>query len=391
MNDATHEARGQDAPAHTNETARGARGQDASAPVSQAARRARSRGPRARIGLAGFRANVERLAGLVAPAATMLAVKSDAYGHGLEPIARVALDAGASSLGVLDVPAGLLARELGFTCPLFAWMHGPGSDFRAAIAARIDLGVASPWQLEAIAAASEAEGSPARVHLKLDTGLRRGGANPEDWAGLVRRAVELERAGRLRVAAAWSHLSDTSHEEDARALGVFRVGVEEARSLGADFELLHIAASSAGIDLPEARFDLVRFGIAAYGISPFHDRSGADLGLRPVMRLEAPVLSVSGGRLVAGIGYGDGMQCVLLATGSMLVAGERCEVLEVSADETVLAAPAAPVAPGDTVTVFGPGDDGEPTAEEWAEWTGTVGDELVTGVTARVPRVHDGS
>lgn len=344
----------------------------------------------ARIDLNAFRHNVERLSATVAPARTMLAVKSDAYGHGLAACARVALEAGACSLGVLDIPAGLQARRLGFACPLFAWLHGADSDFRAAIAARIDLGVAGIGQLEAVAAAAEAEAAPARVHLKLDTGLHRGGANPEDWAGLVRRAVELERAGRIRLAAAWSHLADTSPTADRRSLQLFRERVAEARALGADFELLHLAASSAGIELPEARFDLVRFGIAAYGISPFHDRSGADLGLRPVMRLEAPVLRTEPSRLVVAAGYGDGLQCLLQPSGWMLAGGERCEVLAVSADETVLAAPGAPCAPGDPVLVFGPGDEGEPSAEEWAEWTGTVGDELVTGLTDRVPRVHEG-
>lgn len=343
----------------------------------------------ARISLDALRANVELLSTTVAPASTMLAVKSDAYGHDLLPCVRAALSAGASSLGVLEIGAGLALRRAGVEVPLFAWMHGVDADFRGAVEQHVDLGVSAAWQLEAIAAAARDadRGGPARVHLKIDTGLHRSGANHEDWEALVTRALELERAGDVRVVAAWSHLSDTSMAADLEALGRFEAAVAEARALGAEFELLHLGASSAGIDQPEARFDLVRFGIAAYGISPFHDRSGRDLGLVPVMTLEAPVRRVDGDRAIVGVGSGDGLQSLDGAERWMLVGGRRVPVTAVGVDESVVALEGARAAAGDTAIVFGTGDDGEPTAEEWAHWSDTVGDEIVTGVTARVPRV----
>ena len=349
----------------------------------------------ARVSLDALRHNVARLASTVAPAATMLVVKSDAYGHDLLPCVHAGLEAGATSLGALEIGAGLALRDAGVTVPLFAWMHGARADFRSAIEGGPDLGVSAAWQLEAIAAAGErAECGLARVHLKIDTGLHRSGSNREDWPALVSRAVELERAGRLRIAAAWSHLSDTSPEEDRRSLARFDDAVAEARSLGADFELLHVGASSAGIDYPEARFDLVRFGIAAFGISPFHDRSGRDLGLEPVMTLAAPVVAVApdGATARIALGFGDGLQCVAGAERAVLLGGHRCPIVAVGPDAstidvTALRASGATLAVGDEAIAFGAGHEGEPTAEEWAAWSDTVGDELVTGVTTRVPRV----
>ena len=339
----------------------------------------------AHISQAALAGNIERLAATAAPAATMLVVKSDAYGHDLMPCVRTGLDAGATWLGALEIPAALRLRAAGVTVPVFAWMHGQDADFAAAVAAGIDLGVSSAWQLEAIAD-SGSPGSTGRVHLKIDTGLRRSGANHEDWDALVTRALELERAGRLRVVAAWSHLSDTSAEEDHRSLKRFDTAVAEACALGAEFELLHVAASSAGIDYPEARHSLVRFGIAAFGISPFHDRSGRDLGLTPVMTLAAPVLASDARGATVAAGFGDGVQCLEGAAMEVLAGDRRVHVLEVDVDSMRIDAPNLPV--GSEVLLFGPGDAGEPTAEEWAHWCDTVGDELVTGVTPRVPRLH---
>ncbi len=193
-------------------------------------------------------------------------------------MARAALDAGADSLAVLEIGAGLRLREAGITAPLFAWLHGVDNDFGAAVAADIQLGVSAMWQLEAIIRAVKSPTDRGRVHLKVDTGLHRNGANPEDWPALVITAVEAEAAGLVRIEAIWSHLADASPEDDAEALTRFNDAVAVARDLGCDPPLLHLAASSAGIREPEARFGLVRFGIAAYGISPFGDESGRELG-----------------------------------------------------------------------------------------------------------------
>jgi alanine racemase len=345
---------------------------------------------RARIDLAALRANVRRLAGIAAPAAVMLAVKANAYGHGLEQVGRAGLDAGASSLAVLEIPAGLELRAAGVTAGLFAWLHGSDTDFRAGIEADIELGISARWQIDAIEAAGAA--GPAIIHLKLDSGLSRNGATPEEWPALIERALAAERAGTVRIRGAWSHLADASVEDDRAALGVFTAAVAVAKGLGARFDVLHLAASSAGIRMPEARFDLVRFGIAAYGISPFEDRSGADLGLRPVMTLTADVDDVieqDGRRLIrVAAGYADGVHTTGIGRSSVLVGGVRMPVVGVEVDSLLLDGSGAhrPVDRGDATTLFGPGDHGEPTAEEWAEWAGTLGDEIVTHVARRVPR-----
>lgn len=347
--------------------------------------------PRAVIDLAALRHNVAHLTRLIAPAETMLAVKADAYGHGLLPIAEAGLSAGATSLAVLEIPAGLVLRRAGVDVPLLAWLHGQDTDWRAGIEADIELGISAVWQLEAIQAA--AADRPAVVHLKVDTGLSRNGATREEWPGLVQTALALQERGTVRIRAAWSHLADASMAEDAAALAEFRDAVAEAESLGARFEVLHLAASSAGIRMPEARFDFVRFGIAAYGFSPFDDSTGAELGLIPVMRLEAPVTEVHvGGTTHArlGIGYADGVPTLGIAKSSVQLNGRRCPVIEVRPDSMLVDAGQHRTEVGDIAILFGPGTEGEPTAEKYADWAETIADEMVTGVAARVPRVYVG-
>lgn len=340
---------------------------------------------RAEIDLAAFRHNVGALSALVAPAATMLAIKADAYGHGMRRLAAVALDAGATSLAVLEVPAALTLRDAGISAPLFAWLHGRHTDFGAAIDADVDLGISARWQIDAVVAARRTR--PARLHLKVDTGLHRNGATPEEWPALVASAVAAQAAGHVVIAGLWSHLADASPEADAAALAEFLHAVEVARALGAEPEMLHLAASSAGIRMPEARLDLVRFGIAAYGISPFDDRSGRELGLRPVMSVRAPVTAVGEGAATIGIGSGDGIHPPAIGEAEVLVAGERRRILALDVDTLTIDVSDLAVGVGDDVVLFGSGDDGEPTAEDWARWAGTIGDEIVARVQ-RIPRVY---
>lgn len=341
----------------------------------------------ARIDLAAISHNIRTLAAHAPQAEFMLAVKSNAYGHGLHEVVRTGLDAGVSSFGVLETTAGIELREAGVDVPLFAWMHGQDTDFAAASEARIDLGVQTFWQLEAIAE-SGAQVLP-RVHLKIDTGLHRGGADQPRWAEFVTEALRLQDLGKLEVVAAWSHLSDTSHSADLASTALFSSAVEEAEALGAEFQLLHLGASAAVIDLPEAHFDLVRVGIAAYGISPFGDRSAAELGLRPAMQLRAPVLDARHGLASIAIGYGDGIQSDPDAGAYVIIDGHVAPVIEVGVDETVVALPAGSeaVSARSECILFGDGAHGEATAEQWAVWGETVGDEIVTGLTRRVRRV----
>jgi alanine racemase len=344
---------------------------------------------RIEIDVDAFRHNVRALTALAAPARTMLAVKADGYGHGMLPIARAALQAGADSLAVLDVPAALSIRAAGIDAQLFAWLHGQETDFRSAIAADVDLGVSSLTELRRIA-----EAGVASVHLKIDTGLHRNGASPEDWPTLVRATLELQDAGRVRLAGLWSHLADASPADDAAALGEFRAAIAVAAGLGVpidgpDRPLLHLAASSAGIRMPEARFDLVRFGIAAYGVSPFDDIDGRGLGMRAPMTVFATVIESHDGTAVLDLGSADGIPPSVLgpsgAGAEVLLDGRRVRVTAVGIDTLEVAA-TAPV--GSEAIVFGPGDRGEPTAEEWAAWAGTIGDEILARASTRIPRVY---
>ncbi|MEO8263664.1 MAG: alanine racemase [Pseudolysinimonas sp.] len=349
-------------------------------------------GPTLILDLAAFRENVRTLAAIAAPARCMIAVKANAYGHGMLPFARAALAGGAEALAVLEVPAALELRAAGVDAPLFAWLHGRETDFHAAITADIELGVSSQGELDAIVAAACDLGRPALVHLKVDTGLHRNGASPEDWPALVSSAHDSELAGHVTIAGLWSHLADASPEDDAAALAEFQAAVAVAAGLGVEQPFLHLAASSAGIREPEARFDQVRFGIAAYGISPYDDVDGRGLGLKPVMTFRAPVIEVVDGRAVIAAGSADGVPpSVLGASGSgawVLLEGERREVVDITVDTLEVDLGDGDAHIGDIASLFGSGDAGEPTAEEWAAWSGSVGDEIVARASTRAERIY---
>lgn len=348
---------------------------------------------RIEIDLDAFRHNVSALAAIVAPARTMLAVKADGYGHGMLPIARAALESGADSLAVLDVPAALAIRAAGIDAQVFAWLHGQETDFRAAIEAGVDLGVSSLTELRRIADAGVAS-----VHLKIDTGLHRNGASPEDWPALVQATLDLQDAGRLRLAGLWSHLADASPADDAAALAEFRAAIAVAAELGVpmdgpDRPLLHLAASSAGIRMPEARFDLVRFGIAAYGVSPFDDVDARGLGMRAPMTVTAEIVRRHGEYAVLGIGSADGLPPTATPDApsgqgaEVLLGDRRAGVFVIGVDETFVKATRHDQV-GDVAVIFGSGDQGEATAEDWARWAGTIGDEVLARASTRIPRVH---
>lgn len=334
-----------------------------------------------------FAHNVRVLSERIAPADVMLAVKADAYGHGMLELAPVALSSGATALAVLEIPAAIALRDAGVECTLFAWLHGPSSDFPAAIAANVDLGVSALWQLDLIEAAASST-TPARVHLKIDTGLRRNGASREQWPELVSAARVLRDSGVITIEGIWSHLADASPEDDERALEAFSAALATADTLGVVPRVRHIAASSAGWREPRARLDLVRFGIAAYGISPFDDLTGSDLGLRAVMSLRSTVHATDAppGHLWVAAGFADGVP-LGAQSAEVSIDGARCRVSHVELDRTLVAVDGT-VAPGTEVTVFGEPATGVPSAEDWARWSGTIGDEIVTGVPSTVVRHH---
>ena len=369
---------------------------------------------RAVVDLAALRANVRALRAAAPGAELMAVVKSDAYGHGAVPCARAAREAGASWLGTATPEEALALRAEGDTGRLLCWLWTPGGPWREAIEADVDVSLSGMWALrEAVAAAREC-GRAARVHLKADTGLGRNGCSPEDWAELVAAARAAEAEGTVRVAGLWSHFAcadEPGHPSIAAQLEVFRALVAQAEEAGIRPEVRHIANSPATLTLPESHFDLVRTGIAMYGISPSPELGHpADFGLRPAMTLSASLASVKrvpGGHGVSyghryvtpgpttlalvPVGYADGIPRHASGTGPVLVAGKwRTVAGTVAMDQFVVDLGGDSAAPGDEAVLFGPGDRGEPTAEDWARAVGTIAYEIVTRIGTRVPRVYVG-
>ena len=368
---------------------------------------------RAVVDHAAIRANVERMRAVAGRAEVMAVVKADAYGHGILPVARTALAAGATWLGVAQLGEALGLRAAGVTAPLLTWIYAPGAPLADAVAAGIDVSAAAPWALEGLAAAAVRAGRPARVHLKADTGMGRGGARPEAWDGLVDHAARLAAEGTVDVVGVWSHLARGDEPEastTAEQVAAFRAALAVVSRAGLRPAVRHLAASSGMLFHPETHFDLVRPGIALYGLSPAPDvASPVDLGLRAAMRLEADVIltkdvpagtrvgyghtyaTPEAGRLaLLPLGYGDGIPRHAGSAGPVQLAGRRARIAgRVSMDQVVVdLGPGAEAAPGDVAVLFGDARDGVPTAEDWAAAAGTIGYEIVTRLGTRVPRTH---
>lgn len=362
----------------------------------------------ARIDLGAITANVRILRDLVAPAQLMAVVKADAYGHGAAPVARAAIAGGADWLGVADLGEARALRVAGVDHPLLAWLHGDAADFAGAVADRIDLGISSLAQLDRAAAAGNALGPVATVQLKLDTGLSRNGIAPEDAGAVFARAAEHERAGRLRVRGLMSHLSNTSRHDNARQAALLDDLVASAHGAGLAPDLVHVAASEAALTAPELRHDLVRTGIAMYGLPPADGIDLAGLGIRPAMTLAGTVAAIR--RIPAGagvsygythrathattlalipLGYADGVPRAASGRAEVLIGGTRfANVGRIAMDQFLVDVGDEPVAVGDEVVLWGDPATGAPSAEDWAEAAGTIGYEIVTRVGPRVPREY---
>ncbi|HBS07814.1 MAG TPA: alanine racemase, partial [Microbacterium sp.] len=258
----------------------------------------------ASVDVAAIAANVQHLRRMT-NSEVIAVVKADGYGHGATRSAVAALAGGATRIGVSDITEALALRRAGITAPILAWLHAPGTSFREAAGAGIELGISSFDQLQQASAAASVD-RPVGVHLKLETGLGRNGVAPADYGVVFAEAARLERIGKLRVIGLFSHLSNTSAEDDRAALRVFLDAAGSAAALGLAPPLRHLAATHAAIALPETRLGCVRLGIGIYGLSPFADRSSADVGLRPAMTLRAAVAAVR--RVDAGHGVSYGYQ-----------------------------------------------------------------------------------
>jgi alanine racemase len=370
----------------------------------------------ARVDLGAVRANVAALRECAGAAEVMAVVKADAYGHGLVPCARAAVAGGASWLGVALIEEALALRAAGLTKPrLLAWLFVPGERLAEAVRADVDLSVNSLWALGEVAAAAAVAGSTARVHLKVDTGLSRNGATVGDWPDLVEASQASAAEGLVELVGVWSHYAYADapgHPTVAHQTRVFREAVALAESRGVRPQVRHLANSAATLTNPDAAFDLVRPGLAVYGLSPVPDVGGPQsYGLTPAMTLVGRLALVK--RVPAGsgvsyghtyttgrdttlgllpLGYADGIPRNASNLGPVLAAGRRLTIAgRVCMDQVMLDLGDEPAAAGDEVVLFGPGTAGEPTAQDWADATGTISYEIVTRVGPRVPRVYTGS
>lgn len=344
----------------------------------------------ATVDLGAYVLNLAAMRSRVAPAELMAVVKADAYGHGLVRVARTAVAAGIHWLGSLDIDTALRLRAegVGEETAVFAWLLGPDEDYRAAVEAGVDLGVSTLRQLDEIAAAGAPD--PARVHLKIDTGLHRNGASERDWPALVTRALELEATDRVELIGLWTHIAEASEREDSRAIERFHAAIAVAQSLGAEVEVRHLAASAAAYQRADARFDLVRIGAFGYGIAPGGGVSPADLGLMPVLTLTAPVYAVDGGRAEIAIGFGDGISSAVAGRVGLAIRGVRLPIVAIGVDSLSAEIGGALIERGDLAYLFGSGEHGEATLQEWADDLGTIGEELVTRLSPRIPRRYVG-
>ncbi|SFO20035.1 alanine racemase [Geodermatophilus obscurus] len=342
----------------------------------------------------------------------MAVVKADGYGHGLVPAARAVLAGGADALGVAVLEEALALRAAGVTAPLLAWLHTPGTDFAPALEADVEVSVNAEWGLAEVVDAARATGRPARLHLFVDTGLSREGATVADWPGLVAAAARAQAAGEVEVVGLWSHMAYAdapTHPTIGAQVRLFDEAVDLARAAGVDGRR-HLANSAATVALPDTWYDMVRPGIALYGLDPLGG-DPADHGLTPAMTVRARVALIKRVAAGAGVSYGHtyapatdttlALVPVGYADGVPRAAGNRAPVLaggaqrtiagRVCMDQFVLDVGDAAVAPGDEVVLWGPGAGGEPTAQQWADAVDTIHYELVTRVGGRFTRRYTGS
>ena len=365
------------------------------------------------VDLAAIRGNVARLRSSTS-AQVMAVVKADGYGHGQLESARAALAGGASWLGVALLAEALALRAAGVTEPVLAWLWTPQESVALgqAIAHGVDIGISSPAALHAVQVAAQAVGTAARIHLKIDTGLSRNGVDVGDWPAVIAETARAQAAGVIRAVGVWSHFAcadEPGHPSIDRQLEHFRAALEVAARAGVHPELRHLANSAATLTRPDTHFDLVRSGIAIYGLSPIP--ALGDFGLWPAMTLRAElanVKTVPGGvgvsyghsyvtksrttlALVA-LGYADGVPRAAGNIAPVLINGRRFTISgRVSMDQFVVDVGDIAAQAGDSAVLFGPGRDGEPLAQDWADVLGTLHYEIVTRIGARVPRRYVGA
>ena len=366
------------------------------------------------VDLAAIAHNVRVLREHAGSAQVMAVVKADGYGHGATQVARAALAAGAAEIGVATIEEALALRRDGITAPVLAWLHPPGTDFAPRCSPT------SRWRCRRRASStscsprSSAPVAPPNVTVKVDTGLNRNGVSAAEYPAMLTALRRALADDAIRLRGIMSHLvygddpDNPVNDLQARRLSDMRT---QARNQGVHFEIAHLSNSPAAMTRPDLAYDMVRPGIAVYGLSPIPERG--DMGLRPAMTLKCPVALVRSVRAGDGvsyghtwiadrdttlallpIGYADGVFRTLSGRMNVLINGRlRPNVGRVCMDQFVvdLGPDASDVGEGDEAILFGPGTEGEPTAQDWADLLGTIHYEVVTSPRGRVVRTYRGA
>jgi len=365
----------------------------------------------ARVDLGAIEHNVRLLCEHAGPAQVMAVVKADGYGHGAPQAARAALAAGAAELGVATVDEALALRADGITAPVLAWLHPPGIDFGPAVSADVQIAVSCERQLDELLDAVRRTGRTATLTVKVDTGLNRNGVHPARYPSMLTALCKAVAADAVRLRGLMSHMVFADQPDnpvnDLQAQR-FSEMLSQARSAGLRFEVAHLANSSTTMSRPDLAFDLVRPGIAVYGLSPVPELG--DMGLVPAMTVKCPVAlmkSIRAGESVSyghtwtaqrdtnlallPIGYADGVFRSLGGRLEVLINGRRRPgVGRICMDQFVVDLGPGPidVADGDEAILFGPGTLGELTAQDWADLLGTIHYEVVTSPRGRITRTY---
>ncbi|WP_078280250.1 alanine racemase [Mycobacteroides franklinii] len=363
------------------------------------------------IDLGAVAHNVRLLREYAGSARLMAVVKADGYGHGAVRVARTALAAGADELGVTTVTEALQIRAAGIDAPLLAWLHAPGADYAAALNADVEVAISSLDQLGELLAAARSTGRQAITAIKVDTGLNRNGVPAEYTRDLFEALAKAQAEESIRVRGIMSHFAYADQPGNPTIdmqIGRFNDALEVARSFGLRYELAHLSNSAATLTRPDARYDMVRPGIAVYGINPMP--GAVETELIPAMSLTCAVSSVKPVRAgegvsyghvwtaprdtnaaLIGLGYADGVVRGLGNRFEVAIGGRRYpNIGRVCMDQFVvdLGNNEARVQAGDVATLFGSGAAGEPTAQDWAELLDTIAYEVVTGPRGRVVRTY---
>ena len=340
-------------------------------------------------------------------------VKADAYGHGLIPVSKALEEAGADWFGTALLEEAINLRKAGILKPIISWLTPLGEDFKSAIDLDIDLGIPSIDLLDEVIKAASLTGKTARIHLEIDTGMSRGGVLSE-WDQLIKSVLVGVNLKQLKVIGIWSHFARADEPDELmnqEQLSLFEEKVNQAKAAGIDAQFIHIANSAALFTNKNSHKNIIRSGIALFGLSPDIKTIGdsSSLGLKPAMKLKAKLNLVKevkagssvgyGGTAVlksdtklgvVALGYADGIPRNTNNLAGVFVDKKRAPIIgRVSMDQFVVDLGVTSNAKtGDEVIVFGDGSGGEYTVDEWAKAANTINYEIITRIGPRVPRIY---